>query len=423
MRIRACLVPALLASIAAACGSGAAVDASSQSSSEGSGGTGGVITGAGGGPVAVSASSSGVVSATTSATVGSGGAGGSAAACPSTPPIEGPGISAPAHQWTWIPIAGAVCRDGSPTGIGVRLNPGSTKLYVYLEGGGACFNAATCAIALGSFGQVEFASWAGTVGLTGIFDATQVANPVQEWNAVYVPYCSGDVHAGDVSGAAVPGGPTGQDFLGYENIALYLQRIVATFPDASQVLLTGISAGGFGAAFNYDRVAAAFCPLPVALLDDSGPPMSDAYLAPCLQKQWRGLWNLAGVVPAACTACTEPSGGGIVNYVSYLNERWPKSPKGLISSTQDAVISTFFGYGTDDCTASTPLSGATYAAGLQDLRANYLAASPLWGTYFVDSITHTYLLGPGFYTTTVGGEPLTQWVADLLDGHPGNIGP
>ena len=67
----------------------------------------------------------------------------------------------------------------------------------------------------------------------------------------------------------------------------------------------GLVAGGFGAAFNYDRVSAAFCPLPVTLLDDSGPPMSDTYLAPCLQKQWRGLWNLPGVLPAACTACAK----------------------------------------------------------------------------------------------------------------------
>lgn len=421
MDFRAWLAPGLLASLAAAaCGSGATVAASSS----GSGGTGGVITGAGGGPVGIlagtDATSTGATSTSGSA---SGGAGGSGPVCPPTPPIEGPGIRAPDNQWTWIPIPGAVCRDGSGTGIGVRLNPASTKLYIYLEGGGACFNAETCAIALASFDEAAFDAWAGTVGLTGIFDTTQAANPVQDWNAVYVPYCSGDVHAGDASSAVVPGGPTGQSFLGYENIALYLQRILATFPSPSQVLLTGISAGGFGAAFNYDRVAAAYCPLTVTLLDDSGPPMSDAYLTPCLQKQWRSLWNLAGVLPAACTDCTDTAGGGIVNYVTYLNERWPKSPKGLISSTQDAVISTFYGYGTDDCTGSTPLPGATYAAGLQDLRANYLAQSPTWGTYFVDSITHTYLLGPGFYTTTVSGKALTAWVGDLLDGQPDNIGP
>ncbi len=299
----------------------------------------------------------------------------------------------------------------------------SSKLYIYLEGGGACFHPTTCAIALTAFGQTAFGAWAGTDGLTGIFDTTQSANPVRDWNAIYVPYCSGDVHAGDATGSDVPGGPQGEDFVGYSNMALYLQRILATFKGATDVLLTGISAGGFGAAFNYDRVAAAFCPTPVTLLDDSGPPMSDAYLAPCLQKQWKGLWDLAAVLPSGCTGCTDAAGGGIVNYVTYLSSAWPKSRMGLISSTQDAVISTFYGFGSNDCTQSTPLPGATYAAGLDDLRTNYLSQSGTWGTYFVDSITHTYLLGPGFYTTTVNGKLLTDWVADLLAGKADNIGP
>ena len=165
----------------------------------------------------------------------------------------------------------------------MRINPASTKLYIYLEGGGACFNAATCTISLASFGATDFAGWASTVGLTGIFDPTNAANPVQDWNAIYVPYCSADVHVGDATGVNVNGGgPTDQTFIGYENVGYDLGRIVPTFPQVTQVLLTGISAGGFGAAYNYDRAnSAAFCPPPVALIDDSGPPMSDGYLAPC----------------------------------------------------------------------------------------------------------------------------------------------
>jgi hypothetical protein len=410
--------------VVAACGSAGSIGASSQ----GQGGAGGLITGAGGGDAVTSGTTA---SASTGASTGtspsttstSGGTGASPAMCPPTPPVEGPGITAPDHQWTWVPIQGSKCLSGSETGIGVRLSSTSTKLFIYLEGGGACFNAETCAIALTAFGQTEFGAWASTVGATGIFDATESANPVGDWSAVYVPYCSGDVHAGDAPGSNVPGGPQGEDFVGYSNMALYLQRILPTFKGATDVLLTGISAGGFGAALNYDRVAAAFCPLPVTLLDDSGPPMSDQYLAPCLQKQWRSLWNMAATLPAGCTACTDAAGGGIVNYVTYLGQRWPHANMGLISSTQDAVISTFYGFGTDDCTQSTPLPGPTYAAGLQDLRQNYLSASGHWGTYFVNSVTHTYELGPGFYTTKVNGKLLTDWVADLLAGQPDNIGP
>src|SRR5262249_39591433 len=96
---------------------------------------------------------------------------------------------------------------------------------------------------------------------------------------------------------------------------------------------------------------------------------------------------------------------------------------GLISSTQDGVISTFYGYGTNDCTSSTPLPGATYEQGLDDLRAHYFSASGRWGTYFINSTNHTWLLGPGFYTTSVNGTALSTWVGDLIAGKASNVGP
>lgn len=397
-----------------------------ESESAGAGGSGGFITGAGGSSSTSNSDTSASTGAGAGSSVGGGsstGGGGSGPTCPPAGPFVGAPITGTPHQWKWIPIPGAKCRDGSDTGFGIRTNPASTKLFIYLEGGGACFNAATCAISLASFAQFAFDGWKGTAGAIGLFDDKLAENPFQDWNAVYVPYCTGDVHAGDADFVDVPGGPADQHFVGYANIGLFLQRLVPTFPDATHVVITGVSAGGFGAAFNYDRLASAFCPTPVTLLDDSGPPMSDAYLAPCLQTLWRDLWNLDATLPADCAACSSPGGGGIVNYASYLAAKWPQGRMGLISSTHDSVISTFFGYGANDCTGMLPLSGAEYEAGLEDLKANYLSSSALWGTYFVNSVTHTYLELPTFYTTQVQNQKLTSWVTQLLYGQPTNVGP
>ena len=273
--------------LVAAGGCGGA-DAPSQASA-GAGGSGGYFTGAN--ASSTSTGEPGPIAGVGVGGAGAGGAGGSGPVCPPAGPFDGDELIAQPKQWTWVDIPGAKCRDGSPTGIGVRLNPASDKVFIYLEGGGACFNGTTCAISLAGFNKTAFGAWAGTVGKLGIFDPNPSSNPVRDWNAIYVPYCTGDVHVGSVSNKSVPGGPNGQEFVGYENINLYLKRLVPTFANASQVLLTGVSAGGFGAAFNYDRVASAFCPTPVVLLDDSGPPMADPYLAPCLQKQWRDLWS------------------------------------------------------------------------------------------------------------------------------------
>jgi hypothetical protein len=339
-------------------------------------------------------------------------------------------VAAAPDKWTWIPVAGATCRTGGETGFGVRLKPSSDKLFIYLEGGGACFNNPTCQDNPGSYSPGEFDVWQSGEGATGIFDDQNAENPVRDWNAVYVPYCTGDVHAGDATLVDVPGAlsPKQQSFVGYKNVGLFLKRIIPTFPGVKEVLLTGISAGGFGALYNYDRIAQAFCPRPVFLINDSGPPMSDTYLTPCLQTRLRTLWGLNSTLPKSCVDCTKADGGGLVNAVPFLHTNYPNERLGLISSDEDSVISIFFGFGKNNCVGidavSTPMTGAEYTAALNELRDVYMAGSPAWNTYYISSVAHTYLGNPTFYTTTVKGVKLTEWVGNIVTGEPaGHIAP
>jgi hypothetical protein len=209
-------------------------------------------------------------------------------------------------------------------------------------------------------------------------------------------------------------------FVGFRNVERYLQRLVPTFADATDVVVTGISAGGFGAALNYDHIAQAFChAAQITLVDDSGPPMTDAYITPCLQKRWRELWNLDVAIPADCAHCSNPDGGGIINYMPYLAKKYPKSRLGVVSANMDGIISLFFGYGQNDCQglngASAGMSGATFEAGLEELRSYYLAPSPYLGSYIIPSTSHTWLNGLSFYSTTVQGMTLPEWVNLMIN--------
>src|SRR5438128_2642379 len=64
----------------------------------------------------------------------------------------------------------------------------------------------------------------------------------------------------------------------------------------------------------------------------------------------------------------------ITDYVQFLVNKYATGPAsskfmaGLVSSTGDSVISTFFGYGANDCTSTVPLAPATYKAGLLEFR-------------------------------------------------------
>src|SRR5204863_337471 len=91
--------------------------------------------------------------------------------------------------------------------------------------------------------------WKAATGSAGIFDSARAENPFRDWNVIYVPYCTGDVHAGAAEHVDVPGGPTDQMFVGYRNIGAYLQRLVPTFSHADQVVLSGASAGMSGSTF------------------------------------------------------------------------------------------------------------------------------------------------------------------------------
>ena len=352
------------------------------------------------------------------------------ASCSPEGAFDGAPITATAGEWTWVDVPSAVCRTGSPTGFGIRLNPASDKLMIYFQGGGACFNSATCSSNSGTFGSSEFAVAKAVAGQRGVFNSSDANNPFKDWNLIFVPYCTGDVHAGSATGVTVPGSgsPTNQQFVGYRNVGLFLKRIVPTFPSVSKVLVTGSSAGGFGALVNYHRIAQAFCPRQVSLVNDSGPIFSDTYLSPCLQKRWRQLWNFDSQLPADCTNCSNADGGGFFNVERYLSKKYSAQRLGLISYTQDSTIAYFYGFGQNNCAGidGNPgaLSGTTFQSGLTELRDSYLKPDGAWSTFYPAGTSHTILLDTNYSSFSTAGTKLTDWMSNIVNqGNPTHVGP
>lgn len=339
-------------------------------------------------------------------------AGGNADAAPGDARTLGgePGV------WTWVPVAGSTCMDGSETGFGVNLGT-INKLVIYMEGGGACFNTFTCSGVAhqDGFDGADLDAVTAEYGRRGLFNREDPDNPFREWSFVFMPYCSGDIFAG-----SNPDGLGGRAFVGYQNVGRWLEVIVPGFADATQVVLSGSSAGGFGSMWNFDRVQTAFGDTPVTLLDDSGPAMGDDYLAPCLQQIVRDTWGLNATLPADCTACTGTDGGGLVNAVPYLASKYPDRRFGLISSTRDGVIRLFYGWGYPSCESPTGnLPEAIFEDGLTNLRDVVLADHPNFRVYTIDSGIHVWLLDTTMSVTESGGTNLSDWVSDLVNGADG----
>lgn len=383
------------------------------------------------GPLATTGTDDGIASAgatgTSTTTAADGTASGSGSdTTTGEPPWDGePLPPLDPGQWQWVDIEGTECIDGSPTGIGVRYGTGD-GLVIYFEGGGGCFDFATCSLfytTFANFDENAFGLLVPTLLGSGIFDANEPDNPVRDWSVVYVPYCTGDVHAGDHESAGVEGFPGAHQFVGFRNFGLDLERIGPTFPDPSHVLVTGISAGGYGAAFNYDRIADAYAyaDVPVTLLDDSGPPMADAYIPACLQEQWRELWGLDQTLPAACAGCFD-QGGWAVDLALYLRQKHEGQWFGLLSSEQDGTIRTFLSAGLNDCNGGL-YPGQDYEAGLYELRDEILGGDPTFASYYMPGISHTSLPFPGYTVGEVQGVRIVDWVSALLDGTAGHVSP
>jgi hypothetical protein len=328
-------------------------------------------------------------------------------------PITGEPLDVPDRKWTYVEFPDTKCRDGSPAGIGIRRNAASEDLMIFLEGGGACFDNITCLA-----NPANTALFRGEQK-GGILNPDDPNNPLKDWNVVYVPYCTGDVHAGTRANVKVTELFPKEQFVGYLNMEKFLQRVVPTFPNPKRVLLTGISAGGFGASSTAVLVQRAFPNHKVMLIDDSGPPQSAEVVPPCLQKRMRELWGLDNSILKDCPSCDPDN--MLQTFGKYLVETFDDRPAGLISSIHDGVIAGFFGAGNDGCKGTALLNSvppATFEKGLLEFR-EIAKGSTTFGTYFLEGTQHTWLTDiftVKFTQAEVKGVKLTQWVSDIVNG-------
>lgn len=337
----------------------------------------------------------------------------------------GPVLVATEKEWHRMDVPEAICRDGSPGAIFVNLSGESRKLVLYLEGGGGCYDAQTCAGNPSAAIQVP--------GDAGIFDRSNAENPVADWNFVYVPYCSGDQHMGDAEDVSIPGVDGKQQFKGRPNLEHVLERITPTFGNAEQVLLTGASAGGIGTLMSYRVVQAAFGASPVSLIDDSGPVYSTDFVPGCAAALRRKYWALDRTILKECgTACTPDDGNYPFDYALSTLAMIPRA-SGLIESIHDEVIRSFIGIasndGKNDCMGvlgTTVFDQAEFEAAMLDLRKHVQDSAPRFGTFFPNDVQHVWINNPLFYTATAGSDQvkLVDWFRAVLDDQPAaHVGP
>ena len=123
----------------------------------------------------------------------------------------------------------------------------------------------------------------------GLFNSDPTVNPLtHDWNKVLVSYCDGGSYAGDNATSTTVefnGSDVELWFRGRANVQAILDDLKANhgLAGASDVLLTGNSAGGLAVYWGADRLAAALAPARVVAVPDSG-----FFFTTAMNEGWRG---------------------------------------------------------------------------------------------------------------------------------------
>ncbi|MDG2303609.1 MAG: pectin acetylesterase-family hydrolase [Candidatus Binatia bacterium] len=286
---------------------------------------------------------------------------------------------------------GAICLVGDEFQVSVREGA-SDEALLYLQGGGACWDYATCHAANTAL------KTANGPAQTGIIDTSDSRNPFADFDIVYVPYCDGSVFTGD---ATVDYDGIRTYHHGFRNLSVAVDALTNNFPNPSRVVIAGSSAGGYGTYAGYGAVRVALPETPILVYNDSGPGVQNIGASEDIQNRVKN-WNFTRLVPESCTKCD--------TQYSFLTEwafeRDPTLRTALYSYQEDSVISFFI-----------DLSGPKYRDLILSVSGELAASWPgRFERFFPKGTTHTVLLGSEFYTQTVNGVSLLEWTRDFLDG-------
>lgn len=311
----------------------------------------------------------------------------------------------------WNPVGGMICADGSSTGIGVSLGT-SNRVLVYLAPGGACWAGTCSSDTLRSFGANEYLLYSSLVRGSGtILDRTLPGNPFADWTHVFVPYCTGDVHAGgDVT---MTYGTQTWRHHGRANLEAALSYVAAAIPSPGKVVIAGSSAGGFGSLLAFD-IARAKWPAgamgPKAyLVDDSGQTFVGNDLPQALRDAWWASWNLAATITPLCPTCQSD----LSELWTVLHAAHPTDRLALLTSTQDSTMSGFFG-----------LTPTQFQTGVTNL-ASKLQGIPDAASFQVAGSAHALLANAPASYSTASGTSLLTWLGLEVNDDAGwtSVGP
>lgn len=321
-------------------------------------------------------------------------------------------VSAAAAEWTPFGAgSGAVCADGSAVNY-LEHVADPARVVLYLEGGGGCFSAETCAF--DNEDQVYFAQSLATPEWLsqrdGIFDLEDPRNPLAGYSFVYVPYCTGDIHVGNATTAYAP--DVVVEHRGYPNGLIAVEHLASSYPEATDVVVTGISAGSAAAPLYAGLVADALPDARIVSMADSSGGYPDI---PELNGLVGSLWGTTAAVPdwpeTAGITAREWSLPGLYGVVAA---HAPEMVFGAFDHAYDGAQVFYAGLAGLDADELLTL--------IEENAARIEADGAEVAHYIAPGDGHTILDSDAIYDLEVEGVRFIDWLTELIErGTPADV--
>jgi Pectinacetylesterase len=300
-----------------------------------------------------------------------------------------------------VPGGDCQCSDGSEFRFWVREgNP--EKVVFYLQDGGACFSAETCARKNDLYNITADES---PTGRGGMFEFAEPRNPFADYSVVYVPYCTADVHIGNATTEYAPGLTVRHK--GYVNGTAALEHLAATFPRATEVVVVGESAGSVASPLYAGLVSDRLPDARITVLAHGSGSYADL---PAFNRLI-AAWGFGNVAPPW------------LENANVSGEHWSFPGLFIQSGRHDSdLVFARIDYAYDSTQESW---FAHLGIAARDLRSRIKAnetqiegAGVNVHSYVAPGKEHVVFDDGPFYTETVDGEKLVDWVSRLIEGEP-----
>lgn len=315
--------------------------------------------------------------------------------------------------WNEIKPGGeTICSRGSEYAYWVR--PGKVnKLIVDFIGGGACWNEVTCGFADQIFeDSVESVRDAVEQNEPhGIYDHDKAENPFKDWYHVIVPYCTGDIHWGD-SVTTYGEGTSNEVTINHKgavNARAVLGWVYENFSAPEQVLVTGCSAGSYGAALWSADVMRQYPDSQVFQFGDSGAGIITQEFFTESFPSWNALAAFPKDIPELDPANIDVTQMALPDLYAGISNHYSKQWMSQYNTIKDENQTFYF-------TAMGGSGADEWSQLMEESIGEIETRAPGFDSFIAPGQQHCILLFDNFYTVEAGGVKLHQWLGDKVAG-------